>query len=143
MTVRIGTPVRTLLDACGADIKAVKKIIMGGPMMGQALSDLDVPIIKSSSALLALCETTDAVRRNPCINCGVCAKVCPIRLIPSRLAKFVEKELLDDAVKWNLMDCTDCGTCTYACPAKINLVQFFKMGKNKVLANRASEKKAG
>ena len=141
LLVRIGTPVRSLLEACGADVRGAKKIVMGGPMMGLALSDLDVPIIKTTSALLALNESTEAVRRYPCINCGVCSRVCPLRLIPSRMAKFVEKENLDEAVKWNLMECTECGTCAYACPAKINLVQFFKMGKNKVSAMRAAEKK--
>ncbi|MDR2592963.1 MAG: electron transport complex subunit RsxC [Chitinispirillales bacterium] len=141
LMVRIGTPARALLDACGADIRGAKKIVMGGPMMGMALSDLDVPIIKTTSALMSLTESTEAVRRYPCINCGVCSRVCPLRLIPSRMAKFVEKENFDDAVKWNLMECTECGTCAYACPAKINLVQFFRMGKNKVLANRAAEKK--
>jgi len=142
LVVRIGTPVRALLDHCGVDARGAKKIIMGGPMMGTALSDLDVPVTKLTSAILALAESTEAVRKYPCINCGACLRVCPLRLIPSRMAKFVEKENLDDAVKWNLMECTECGTCAYACPAKINLVQFFKMGKNKVLANRAAEKKA-
>jgi len=142
LLVRIGTPVRSLLDACGVDIRGAKKIIMGGPMMGLALSDLDVPVIKSTSALLALAEATDAVRRYPCINCGACLRVCPMRLVPSRIAKFVEKGNFDDAVKWNLLDCMECGSCAYVCPAKINLVQFFKMGKNKVAAIRAAEKKA-
>jgi electron transport complex protein RnfC len=140
---RIGTPAKALLDAAGTDIKGAKKVIMGGPMMGQALSDLDVPVIKTTSALLALAEATEAVRKYPCVNCGACARVCPLRLIPSRMAKFVEKENFDDAVKWNLMECTDCGTCAYICPAKINLVQFFKVGKNRVLAERAAKKKAG
>jgi electron transport complex protein RnfC len=139
---RIGTPAKVLLDACGVDIAAAKKIIMGGPMMGTALSNLDVPIIKSSSALLVLNQVTAAVRKYPCINCGICVKSCPVRLIPSRLAKFVEKDYLDDAVKWNLMDCMECGSCAYACPAKINLVQFFKLGKMKVKAARAAQKRA-
>jgi electron transport complex protein RnfC len=140
---RIGTPARALLDACGTDIKGAKKVVMGGPMMGLALSGLNVPIIKTTSALLVLAEATEAVRKYPCVNCGACAKVCPLRLVPSRIAKFVEKDNIDDAVKWNLMDCTECGTCAYICPAKINLVQFFKVGKNKVLADRAAKKKAG
>jgi len=142
MTVRIGTPVRALLEACRVDIKGAKKILMGGPMMGLALSDLDVPVIKTTSALLVLTESTDAVRRYPCVNCGACLRACPMRLVPSRIAKFVEKDKIDDAVEWNLMDCMECGSCAYVCPAKINLVQFFKMGKNKVAAKKAAEKKA-
>jgi electron transport complex protein RnfC len=142
LLVRIGTPVRSLLDACGVDVAASKKIVMGGPMMGVALSDLDVPVIKSTSALLALDFATEAVRKYPCINCGQCVRVCPIRLVPSRLAKFVEKENIEDAVKWNLMDCIECGSCAYVCPAKINLVQFYKLGKMKARAASAAEKKA-
>lgn len=142
LLVRIGTPVRALLDACGVDMGVAKKVIMGGPMMGPALSDLDAPIIKTASALLVLSETTEAVRRYPCINCGACLRACPMRLVPSRIAKFVEKECIDDAVKWNLLDCMECGSCAYVCPAKINLTQFFKMGKNKVAADKAARKKA-
>ena len=143
LMTRIGTPVRALLDACGVDLNAAKKIVMGGPLMGIALSDLDVPVVKSTSGLLSLNQVTEAVRKYPCINCGICVRSCPIRLIPSRLAKFVEKENFEDALKWNLMDCMECGSCTYMCPAKINLVQYFKLGKMKVQAMRAAQKKAG
>jgi len=116
---------------------------MGGPMMGIALSDLDVPVIKGTSGLLALNQTTDAIRKYPCVNCGLCVRSCPMRLIPSRLAKFVENGNYDGAVEWNLMDCIECGSCAYMCPAKINLVQFFKLGKMKINAAKAAAKKAG
>jgi len=143
LLVRIGTPVRLILEACGTNLAAAKKVIMGGPMMGTALSDLDVPVIKTTSGLLALNLTTEAVRKYPCINCGLCVRVCPVKLVPSRMAKFVEKENFDEALSWNLMDCIECGSCTYMCPAKINLVQFFKLGKMKINAARAAAKKAG
>jgi electron transport complex protein RnfC len=134
LLVRVGTPVKALLEACEVDIAAAKKIIMGGPMMGVALSDLDVPIMKQTSAILVLNQATDAIRKYPCINCGQCVRVCPMRLIPSRIAKYVEKENYEDAVKWNLFDCIECGSCAYACPAKINLVHFYKLGKMKARA---------
>jgi electron transport complex protein RnfC len=140
LLVRIGTPVRSILEACGADIAAAKKVVMGGPMMGIALSDLDVPIIKHTSGLLALDQATDAVRKYPCISCGMCVSSCPTRLVPSKIAKFVEKENFDEAVKWNLMDCVECGSCVYTCPAKINLVHFFKVGKMRVRAAGAAQK---
>ena len=143
LLVRVGTPVRSILEACGADLRAAKKIIMGGPMMGTALSDLDVPVIKSTSGILSLSHTTEAARKYPCVNCGICVRSCPMRLIPSRLAKFVEKENYGDALEWNLMDCIECGSCAYMCPAKINLVQFFKLGKMKINAAKAAAKKAG
>lgn len=143
LLTRVGTPVKTLLEACGANLSAAKKVIMGGPMMGAALSDTDVPIIKSTSAILVLDQITDSVRRHPCINCGLCVRVCPMRLVPSRIAKFIEKGNLDDAVKWNLMDCMECGSCTFACPAKVNLVQYFRLGRTKVKIARGPWKQAG
>ncbi|MDO5576803.1 MAG: 4Fe-4S dicluster domain-containing protein, partial [Fibrobacter sp.] len=78
-----------------------------------------------------------AVREHPCINCGRCIKTCPINLVPARLAKLVEREKFDEAVKWNLMDCMECGSCTFACPSKINLIHFMKLGKFHVQAQRA------
>jgi electron transport complex protein RnfC len=143
LLVRIGTPARTLLEACNADLTDAKKVIMGGPMMGLALPDLDAPVIKSTSGILVLNQTTEPVRKYPCINCGICMDACPIRLVPSRLAKFVEKNNIEDAISWNLMDCMECGSCAYVCPAKINLVQFYKLGKIRVREKRAAEKKAG
>ena len=137
---RVGTPVRALLEACGANLSIAKKVILGGPMMGAALSDINVPVIKTSSAILVLDQITESVKKYPCINCGLCVRVCPMRLIPSRLAKFVEKGNLDDAAKWNIFNCMECGSCTYACPAKVNLVQFFKLGKMKIRATQAKQK---
>lgn len=136
--VRIGTPIRMLLEATGTDLTAAKKVIMGGPMMGNALADLDAPVIKSTTGILVLNTTQPAVRRYPCINCGHCVRACPIHLIPSRLAKFVEKEKTEEAIEWNIMDCTECGSCAFVCPSKINLVHFMRLGKFHVQAKRAA-----
>lgn len=141
LLVRIGTPVRLLLEACDVDMNATRKVIMGGPMMGIAQSDLDVPVIKSTSGLLAYDKVEAAIREYPCINCGKCVSVCPIHLVPSRLAKFIERENIDEALEWNLMDCVECGSCSYVCPSKINLVHFMKLGKFHVQAKRAAAAK--
>lgn len=133
---RIGTPVALLFEACGIDHKVVKKIIMGGPMMGLALSNVQVPVIKTTSGLLAFDSTTPALRSYACINCGHCIHACPINLIPSRIAKFIEKEDYEGAEAWNVMDCMECGSCAYICPAKINLVHQMKLGKYHVQAMR-------
>lgn len=138
LLVRIGTPIRLLLEACEVDLKASRKVIMGGPMMGIAQSDLDAPVIKSTSGLLVYDKVQPALREYPCINCGRCVAACPIHLVPSRLAKFIEKESIDEAVEWNVMDCMECGSCTYVCPSKINLVHFMKLGKFHVQAKRAA-----
>jgi len=139
LRVRIGTPVSSLLEACSVDPKSVKKVIMGGPMMGLALSDLTVPVIKTTSGLLVLDKNTPALRTWPCINCGRCIHACPINLVPSRIAKYVEKGDFEGAQEWNVMDCMECGSCSFICPAKINLVQFMKLGKYHVQALRRAE----
>ena len=136
LLVRIGTPVYSLLDACGIEINKIKKIIMGGPMMGLTLSDISVPVIKTTSGLLAFDKVTPALRKYPCINCGHCIHACPINLVPSRIAKFVEKEDYEGAERWNVMDCMECGSCAFICPAKINLVHLLKLGKYHVQAMR-------
>lgn len=138
LLVRIGTPIRLLLEVCEVDPKSTRKVIMGGPMMGIAQSDLDAPVIKSTSGLLVYHKVQPALREYPCINCGQCVAACPIHLVPSRLAKFIEKECIDEAVQWNVMDCMECGSCTYVCPSKINLVHFMKLGKFHVQAKRAA-----
>jgi electron transport complex protein RnfC len=136
--VRIGTPIRMLLEAATTDLSVAKKVIMGGPMMGNTQSDLDAPVIKSTSGIVVLDTVQSAVRQYPCINCGHCVRACPIHLIPSRLAKFVEKEKTEEAIEWNIMDCIECGSCTYVCPSKINLVHFMQLGKFHVQAMRAA-----
>jgi electron transport complex protein RnfC len=122
LLVRIGTPISCLL---------------GGPMSGCTLSDVNVPVIKTTSGLLVLDASTPALRTWPCINCGHCIHACPINLVPSRIAKYVEKENYEGAQEWNVMDCMECGSCAYICPAKINLVHWMKLGKYHVLALRA------
>ena len=142
LMARIGTPIRYLLEACGIDTQKVTKLLMGGPMMGLALSDIDVPVIKTTSGLLALDSIAPAMRSYPCINCGHCVHACPINLVPSRIAKFVEKEDYTGAQEWNVLDCMECGSCAYVCPAKINLVHQMKLGKYNVQAmRRAAEVK--
>ncbi|MDG5817010.1 electron transport complex subunit RsxC [Chitinispirillales bacterium ANBcel5] len=139
LLVRIGTPVMNILQACDVDFSMLKKVVTGGPMMGIALSTLDVPVIKSTSGLLTLDEKTPGIREYPCINCGKCVKICPMKLIPSRICKYAEKGKLDDAAEWNLMDCMECGSCTYTCPSKINLVHYIRLGKYQIQAKRAAQ----
>ena len=141
LLVRIGTPIRHILEACAVDMSATRKIIMGGPMMGIAQTDIDVPVIKSTSGILAYDKTAPAQREYPCINCGHCVHACPIHLVPSRLAKFVEREKFDEAIEWNITDCMECGSCAYVCPSKINLVHLMKLGKYHIQTRRAAANK--
>ncbi|MEE1249786.1 MAG: electron transport complex subunit RsxC [Lachnospiraceae bacterium] len=133
----LGTSFSELLEAAGGFKEQPEKIIAGGPMMGFALFDLNVPTTKTTSALL--CMTKDQVAEfesTACINCGRCVEACPELLVPSRLAKFSEHGLSDMFEKWNGMECVECGSCSFICPAKRQLAQSIKTMKKNILAER-------
>ena len=135
--VRIGTNYRELLEDAGGFVKTPAKIISGGPMMGFALFDLDVPTTKTASALT--CLTKDAVSEmepSACINCAKCVEVCPERLIPKNLADAVENGQTDRFLKDYGMECCECGCCSYICPARRQLTQLIKGMRKIQLANR-------
>ena len=130
LLVPIGTPLRFILDFCSYDPGVARKVVMGGAMTGGAQSDLDVAVQKSTAGIVAFdTAAIDISLSQDCINCGSCVKTCPMRLIPSFLAKYVEKNKIGDAALWGIEDCIECGSCAYVCPSKINLVHFIKLGK--------------
>lgn len=141
LLVRIGTPMDYVLQYCQTDINSTKKVIVGGPMMGLAQAELSAPVIKSTSGLLSCDEIHHGIQAYDCISCGNCVRACPIKLVPSFLAKYVEKRLYEDAAASNILDCMECGSCTYVCPAKINLVHYMKLGKYQVMAARRAAQK--
>ncbi len=135
--VRIGTNYHELIDEAGGFKEDPEKIVNGGPMMGFAIFDLDVPTTKTASALL--CLTHDQVsekEEGPCINCGRCVDACPGRVIPSRLADFAARGDKESFQKWNGMECCECGCCSFVCPAKRQLTQQIKSMRKMVLADR-------
>ncbi len=135
--VRIGTPVSQLLEECGGFVQTPQKIIMGGPMMGFAILDLDTPVTKGTSGILGLTGSEiHSARQTPCIGCGGCVSVCPIGLNPTQLFKFVDHMEYDSAVSAGLMDCKECGCCSFTCPAHIPLVQGMRLGKRIFLKNK-------
>ena len=135
--VLLGTRLSWLLKTCGGFSEKPEQILTGGPMMGQPLSDLDVPVTKATNGLLAL--TRDEVRpgrHRPCIRCGACIDVCPCGLEPLELAALVRNEKIDTALEMGLRDCISCGACSYVCPSHIPLVQFFNYGKGRAIEIR-------
>lgn len=136
-SVRIGTSYEELMEAAGGYQKEAKKIISGGPMMGFAIYKLDVPITKTSSALLCLSEDDVAeVKPSACINCGLCVKVCPGRVIPARLADFSERHDEEKFLKYHGMECCDCGCCSFVCPARRQLAQSIKSMRRMIVTNK-------
>ena len=135
--VRTGTNHSELIDAAGGFKEEPEKIISGGPMMGMTISTIDVPVTKTSSALL--CYVKDPLSKEKetnCINCGRCVSVCPGRIIPTRLAEFSERGDMENFVKYNGLECCECGCCSYICPAKRNLTQAIKSMRKQVLASK-------
>jgi len=132
LKVRIGTSFKYLIDFCGGYTENAAKLINGGPMMGIAQKNDEVPVLKGTSGIVVLDKKQADLRsENPCISCARCVDVCPMKLIPSMIATYVEHNFIDDAYKFGLFDCIECGSCSFICPSKRNLVQYIKQGKAK------------
>jgi electron transport complex protein RnfC len=130
LLVPIGVSYRELVEYCGGLKKSAARILAGGPMMGFTLGDLDSPVTKGTSGVTVL--TADDVARaeeTHCVRCGRCVDVCPMNLVPTRLALASRKKDWDLAKKYHLMHCVECGCCAYVCPASIPLVQLMRLGK--------------
>lgn len=135
--VRIGTPIRKLLELSGGVKENPAKVIMGGPMMGFAQSNIDVPVAKNSSGVLLMApEEIEQFEGNPCIRCSRCVKACPMNLLVPTLSTMIEAGEFAMAEQNYVMDCVECGTCAYICPAKRPLVQHFRRAKAEILAKR-------
>lgn len=130
LLVRIGTPVKDLIDFCGPLIDKPEKIIIGGPMMGIAQFSIDVPIIKSSTGVILFNkQEARVIEETFCIRCGACVRECPVGLMPCLINLASEKELWQEAKTYGSLDCIECGLCNYVCPASRRMVQSIKRAK--------------
>jgi Na+-translocating ferredoxin:NAD+ oxidoreductase subunit C len=139
LRVRIGTPVRTLIDFCGGYATEVGKLIMGGPMMGIAVSSDEVPVLKGTSGVLVLGRAATVFDEHDCIRCGRCVEVCPMGLAPLRLNNLIRRGQLEAAKDEHVKDCIECGCCAYACPSKIRLVHQIKYAKSEIAARERKQ----
>jgi len=130
LLVPVGASYADLIEYCGGLRPDAARVIAGGPMMGFALNALNVPVTKGTSGVVVL--THDEVRRSEetaCVRCGRCVDVCPLRLVPSRMALASRYGDLELARRYHLQACVECGCCAYVCPAGIPLVQLMRVGK--------------
>ena len=132
--VPIGTPVRELIDFCEGITKKSAKVVLGGPMMGIAIADLDTPVTKTTGAITVLTKeqigrAKFARRQTACIRCGRCLQVCPEGLNPTKIAHAVKNYDLDLAKSYYIAGCIECGCCSYVCPGNIELTGHIKTGK--------------
>lgn len=131
LRVPLGTSVSEIAEYCGGYTGEIEKIISGGPMMGLAQWDADMPITKSTSALLVL---SDAFGRKNitapvCIHCGRCINNCPMHLMPMYIAQFSMVNDLENAERYGAMNCVECGSCSYNCPGSVEIVQHIRVAK--------------
>ncbi len=138
----IGTPMRTLIELAG-DRDGATGVLMGGPMMGVPMPDMDVPVVKATNCILV--QSRDLFPATPpalpCIRCTRCADACPAELQPQDLYRFVKAGDFGRAQEYHLFDCIECGCCSYVCPSHIPLVDYYRYGKSEIWA-REREKRA-
>jgi electron transport complex protein RnfC len=141
LMVRVGTSFKDVLAHCGGFYPPPGKVISGGPMMGTAIKDLEVPVVKATSGILCLSESSiDMGAYSNCIKCARCVDACPMFIVPSVLGNSIEFLDYEKAEKLHVMDCKECGCCTFVCPAKRPLVHWFKFAKAKIVAARRKKK---
>lgn len=137
LEVRLGVSLQTIIDQCGGFSEDPYKIIMGGPMMGVAQFDTDVPVGKTTSGILCLTKTSGLIPEpSNCIRCGKCASVCPMHLEPLYISAWSEKGRWDKCEDYHALDCIECGSCSYICPAKRMLVSSIRVAKRQIAAEK-------
>ncbi len=132
--VRLGTPVQEIIDAAGGFVEEPLKILLGGPMMGSAIYDTSVPVIKGTGAIIAL--TKDEIKSTEatvCIRCAKCVDACPMHLQPLMLRAYSIKSDYEKLKEFHITDCMECGACAYICPGRQNPVQYIRNAKPKVI----------
>ncbi len=141
LIIPVGTKLRDVLDYCGGLTDDVNEIVFGGPMMGFSQPDLDAPVIKGTTGIVALTRAQAAPPKvYPCIKCGHCLDACPVFLNPSLLGILAQAGRYEEMAQHDLMTCMLCGCCSYVCPSNIPLSQMFALGRTMLKKTREKQK---
>ena len=141
LQVLLGTPVKHCAIQCGYEETEGQAIILGGPMMGTLVNNMQMPVIKTTNCVLV----TSTVNRNkemPCIRCGACMEVCPAELMPQQLFWYARSRNYDRLHEYHLFDCIECGCCSYVCPSNIPLVQYYRKAKREIAQEERTQRGA-
>ena len=140
----LGTAVSHLVTAAGGYTKDVERLLIGGPMMGYAVQDDNIPVTKTTNCVLAVSreEMPAPPPAQACIRCGKCTDVCPADLLPQQLYWYARSNNYDAAQDYNLFDCIECGCCAYVCPSHIPLVQYYRHAKTEIWTLEAQKQAA-
>lgn len=131
LQVLLGTPAIDCLRACGFEPEGKQRIILGGPMMGMHVQSPDMPVVKTTNCLLVEDDKPRAPAM-PCIRCGACADVCPVKLQPQELYRYAKQDNLAGSQHYHLFDCIECGCCSTVCPSHIPLVRYYRYTKSRI-----------
>jgi len=141
--IRLGTKVSDVVEMIGGFKSSPSKVVVGGPMMGTAIFDIEVPVVKTTSGLLFLTEEEARVPpEENCIRCGRCVDICPAGLVPTELNTDVLRENGEAFVAHNGLECIECGSCSYICPAKRRLAESIRTTRRVELAKRNKSRQA-
>lgn len=133
LRVTIGTQIRDIVEFCGGYKGDAKRIIMGGPMMGNAVYTDTQPVLKQNNAILVFAgRDGEKPPQSACIRCGRCVGACPMNLVPPAISAAFDKKDVSELIKCGVMNCVECGCCTFSCPAKRQIVQMMRLAKNLV-----------
>ncbi len=129
LRVRIGVNMMDMVDQAGGLADGVRKLLIGGAMMGPAVPNMNLPVTKTSGGFLALGEEGVSPEESACIRCGRCIRTCPMNLMPAKIDNLVRRGEYDAAIAAGAVNCMECGSCTFACPAKRELTQSCRVAK--------------